>query len=306
MASIEAFRTETEAIVTRSARGRRRLPARPQRLGQRVQGWLILVFVAVWMAATLGPYVIMLLTSFRSESDLLSGGARLFPTEPTLNAYAQLLTNSPFLAYASNSLVTAVGAVVLGLLASVTGAISLSRFRFRGRSAVLTGLLIAQLFPAVLLVIPLQSELRTMGLLDSRWGLMLVYATIATPFATMLLKNFLDNLPTELDEAATIDGATSFQMARYILFPLLRPGMTAAGTYIFIFSWNEFLYALTFTSSTAAQTIPVGLQLFIGEYTIRWDLLTAGGVLAAIPVLAGFMIVQRQLIAGLTSGAVKG
>lgn len=305
MAVLSDTRTHTEAIVTRTRSGRRRVTW-PRKRRQRVQAVVVLLFVAIWMVATLGPYVIMLLTSFRSESDLLSGGARLLPTDPTLDAYAHLLFESPFLAYARNSLLTAFGAVALGLLVSVTAAISLSRFRFRGRQAVLTGLLIAQLFPAVLLVIPLQSELRVMGLLDSRWGLILVYATIATPFATMLLKNFLDNLPTELDEAATIDGASSFQMVRYILLPLLRPGLTAAGTYIFIFSWNEFLYALTFTSSTAAQTIPVGLQLFIGEYNIRWDLLTAGGVLAAIPVLAGFMIVQRQLIAGLTSGAVKG
>lgn len=306
MTSTASIRTETEAIVTRGRGGRPRVAGRAHRRAQRLRGWLVIGCVAIWMVATLGPYVIMLLTSLRSERDLLSGGARLLPTEPTLDAYGQLLQDSPFLAYATNSLLTALGSVALGLLVSVTAAISLSRFQFRGRRAVLIGLLIAQLFPAVLLVIPLQSELKTMGLLDSRWGLILVYATVATPFATMLLKNFLDNLPVELDEAATIDGASSFQMARYILFPLLRPGMTAAGTYIFIFSWNEFLYALTFTSSTAAQTIPVGLQLFIGEYNIRWDLLTAGGVLAAIPVLAGFMIVQRQLIAGLTSGAVKG
>ena len=96
------------------------------------------------------------------------------------------------------------------------------------------------------------------------------------------------------------------QMVRHILVPLLRPGLTAAGTYIFIFAWNEFLYALTFTSSTASQTIPVGLQLFIGDYQIRWDLLTAGGVIAAVPVLVGFMLVQKQLIGGLAAGAVKG
>ena len=196
--------------------------------------------------------------------------------------------------------------VAFSLLIALTAAISLSRFRFRGRSTVLTSLLIAQLFPAVLLVIPLQVELRTMSLLDSRWGLMLVYTTFATPFATFLLKSFLDGLPRELDEAATIDGCSPLQLIRHILLPLMRPGLTAAGTYIFIFAWNEFLYALTFTQTTAAQTIPVGLSMFIGEYQIRWDLLTAGGVLAAVPVLVGFMLVQKQLVSGLTAGAVKG
>lgn len=262
--------------------------------------------IGFWLIATLGPYFIMLLTSVTPESELLKPSVNPFPQEPTLAAYEELFRSTPFLKYLGNSLTTAAGTVVFSLLAAMTAAICLSRFRFRGRTTMLTALLIAQLFPAVLLVIPLQAELRVMGLLDSHLGLILVYSTFATPFATFLLKNFLDGLPRELDEAATIDGCSPMQMVGYVLFPLLRPGLTAAGTYIFIFAWNELLYALTFTSSAAAQTIPVGLQLFIGEYQIRWDLLTAGGVLAAIPVLFGFMLVQRQLISGLTSGAVKG
>lgn len=262
--------------------------------------------IGFWLLATLGPYVIMLLTSLTPQSELLKPSVNPIPQNPTFEAYGELFRSTPFLSYMTNSAITSIGTVIFSLLAAMTAAICLSRFRFRGRTTMLTGLLIAQLFPAVLLVIPLQAELRVMGLLDSHWGLILVYSTFATPFATFLLKNFLDGLPRELDEAATIDGCSPFQTVRYVLFPLLRPGLTAAGTYIFIFAWNELLYALTFTSSPAAQTIPVGLQLFIGEYQIRWDLLTAGGVLAAIPVLAGFMLVQRQLISGLTSGAVKG
>ncbi|PVU81991.1 carbohydrate ABC transporter permease [Cellulomonas sp. WB94] len=264
------------------------------------------IAVTVWMTATLGPYVIMLLTSLSPQSQLIAPGGSLLPTHPTLAAYRELFDKTPFVSYLTNSVITALCTVAFSLLIAVAAAISLSRFRFRGRSAVLTGLLVAQLFPAVLLVIPLQVELRTMSLLDSRWGLLLVYTTFATPFATFLLKGFLDGLPRELDEAATIDGCSPMQMVRHILLPLMRPGLTAAGTYIFIFAWNEFLYALTFTQTTAAQTIPVGLSMFIGEYQIRWDLLTAGGVLAAVPVLVGFMLVQKQLVSGLTAGAVKG
>ena len=281
-------------------------PRRPVRPGKRLGKAAVFAAIAFWLAATLGPYLIMVLTSLTPQSELLKPAVDPIPVSPTLDAYVELFQTTSFLNYLSNSIVTAGGAVVFSLLAATTAAICLSRFRFRGRTAMLTALLIAQLFPAVLLVIPLQTELRSMGLLDSHLGLILVYSTFATPFATFLLKNFLDGLPRELDEAATIDGCSPFQAVRYVLFPLLRPGLTAAGTYIFIFAWNELLYALTFTSSTAAQTIPVGLQLFIGEYQIRWDLLTAGGVLAAIPVLIGFMLVQRQLISGLTAGAVKG
>jgi multiple sugar transport system permease protein len=295
-------RTPTTA-VTAAGHSRPRRPARP---GKHFGKAAVYAAIAFWLTATLGPYLIMLLTSLTPQSELLQPTVNPLPVNPTLNAYAELFQTTSFLTYLSNSIITAGGAVIFSLLAATTAAICLSRFRFRGRTAMLTALLIAQLFPAVLLVIPLQTELRTMGLLDSHLGLILVYSTFATPFATFLLKNFLDGLPRELDEAATIDGCSPFQTVRYVLFPLLRPGLTAAGTYIFIFAWNELLYALTFTSSTAAQTIPVGLQLFIGEYQIRWDLLTAGGVLAAIPVLIGFMLVQRQLISGLTAGAVKG
>lgn len=264
------------------------------------------VALAVWLIATLGPYVVMVLTSLTPESQLVASGASVIPKTVSLQGYIQLFTTTPFLSYLLNSLLTAAGTVIFALIVSSAAAIALSRFRFRGRTAMLSALLIAQLFPAVLMVIPLSTMLQSAHLLDSKWGLILIYVTFASPFATYLLKGFLDGLPKELDEASTIDGCSPFQMVRYILLPLLRPGLTAAATYIFIFSWNEFLYALTFTSSTKSQTIPVGLQLFIGDYQIRWDLLTAGGVIAAIPVLVGFMLVQKHLIGGLAAGAVKG
>lgn len=267
---------------------------------------LVIVAVAGWLATTLGPYLIMALTSVTPDSQLVAPGASLFPHQPTLQGYRDLFGTTPFLHYLGNSIVVALSTVALALTAALSAAICLSRYRFRGRGGVLVGLMVTQLFPAALLVIPLQSELRGAGLLDSRAGLALVDATFATPFAIWLLKGFLDNMPKDLDEAARIDGCSNLQIIRYVLLPIMRPGLTAAGTYIFIFSWNEFLYALTFTSTNASHTVPVGLQLFIGDYQIRWDLLTAGGVVAAVPVVLGFMLVQRNLIAGLTAGAVKG
>lgn len=281
-------------------------PGRRSRPARRAGRVGLYVLIAGWMIATIGPYVVMLLTSFTPNQELVANGMSKLPSTLSVQGYVELFTTTPFLEYMRNSLLAALGTVLLSLIVSSAAAISLSRFRFRGRGALLTVLLIAQLFPAVLLVIPLSTMLKSADLLNSTAGLILVYTTFATPFATYLLKGFLDGLPPELDEAATVDGCSKFQMVRHILFPLLRPGLTAAGTYIFIFSWNEFLYALTFTSTTKSQTIPVGLQLFIGDYQIRWDLLTAGGVIAAVPVLLGFMLVQKQLIGGLAAGAVKG
>ena len=258
------------------------------------------------LALVLGPYIVMLLTSLTPTDELIGAGASIIPSRITFDAYVELLGSTPFLTYMGNSLTVAAIAVPLTLVVSTGAAIAMSRFDFWGRRATMTGLLLAQMFPAVLLVISLSGQLRTFGLLDSEVGLALVHAAFATPFATWLLKGFADSLPRELEEAGQIDGASTSQVIRLLLLPLLLPGMVAAGTYAFILTWNEFLYALTFTSSTDTRTLPVGLHLFIGEYQIRWDLLTAGGVLAVVPVLIGFLIVQKRLVAGMAAGAVKG
>lgn len=289
-----------------TARPALRRPLLDKRGRQGAQTGIVMVLVAGWLVITLGPYFVMLLTSLTPRAELIAPGASLFPENPSLDGYRDLFASTHFLTYLRNSAIVAGGTVGLSLICASFAAIGLSRFRFRGRGTVLTALLVAQLFPAVLLVIPLQQQLVAFGLLNNLIGLILIDTTFATPFATWLLKGFLDSIPSQLDEAARIDGATGLQLVRYVLFPLMRPGMTAAGTYIFIYSWNEFLYALTFTKTPDTHTVPVGLQLLIGEYQIRWDLLTAGGVLAAIPVLVGFMLVQRNLIDGLTAGAVKG
>lgn len=254
----------------------------------------------------LGPYVIMMLTSVTPQQQLVAAGASIVPERIVFDAYRELVFTTPFLSYLSNSAQVALMAVPITLVFSTCAALALSRFDFRGKQVAMTGLLVAQMFPAVLLVISLQDQLRNYGLINNKFGLALVHAAFATPFATWLLKGFADSIPKELEEAGQIDGANTWQVIRSILLPLLLPGMVAAGTYAFILTWNEFLYALTFTSSTATRTLPVGLALFIGDYQIRWDLLTAGGVLSVLPVIVGFLIVQKRLVAGLAAGAIKG
>lgn len=258
------------------------------------------------LTLVLGPYVVMAFTSLTPRAELTAAGASIIPSEFTLEAYQELLATTPFLTYLGNSLTVAAMVVPSTLILATGAAIALSRFDFAGKKYFMTGLLLAQLFPAVLLVISLQGQLRAFDLLDSKIGLALVHIAFATPFATWLLKGFADSIPKELEEAGAIDGASMPQVVRLLIFPLLLPGMVAAGTYSFILTWNEFLYALTFTSSTSTRTLPIGLHLFIGEYQIRWDLLTAGGVLSVLPVIAGFLIVQKRLVAGLAAGSVKG
>jgi multiple sugar transport system permease protein len=258
------------------------------------------------LAVILGPYVVMLITSFTPTKELATAGSSLVPSQLTTAAYSELIHETDFLTYLRNSALVALIAVPLVLIVATGAALALSRFDFSGKRAMLTGLLVAQMFPAVLLVTSLQGQLRALALTDSILGLALVHAAFATPFAIWLLKGFADTLPKELEEAGRLDGASTWQILRLVLVPLLLPGMVAAGTYSFILTWNEFLYALTFTSSTGSRTLPVGLHLFIGEYQIRWDLLTAAGVLSVVPVIIGFLLVQRRLVDGLAAGSVKG
>jgi multiple sugar transport system permease protein len=264
----------------------------------------IYFLIAAWLVGVLGPYVWMFITSITPPSDLSS--IILFPSHPTLAAFPSLLTETPFFEYLVNSIEVAVGTVVLTVACALLAGTALSRYRFRGRSVVLAGVLFMQLFPSILLIVPLYVELKAIGLIDNKIGLVLVDTAFALAFSTWLIKGFVDQIPREIEEAAYVDGCSKWQAFRHIILPLARPGITAAATYAFIYSWNEFLFAMTFTFSNSTRTMPVGLSLFVGENLIRWEFLTAGGVLASIPILVGFMYAQKGLVAGLSSGAVKG
>jgi multiple sugar transport system permease protein len=266
----------------------------------------IYVFIAMWLIGVLGPYAWMFITSITPSAELVHSADRIWPQNPNLEAYRYLFSNPRFIAYTFNSAVVAVGTVIVTTTFALLAGTALSRYRFAGRTAVLLGTLLIQLFPSILLITPLYIEMKTLGLLDTKHGLMLVYTAFSVPFSTWLMKGYVDQIPKEIEEAALIDGCSRFQTFFHVIVPLTKPGAAAVATFAFIYSWNEFIYSLTFTQTQAARTLPVGLRLFIGESSINWQYITAAGVLAAIPVLVGFMIAQRALVAGLTAGAVKG
>jgi multiple sugar transport system permease protein len=278
----------------------RRRAGRERRLGA-----LVGVAVVAWLLFALTPYLWMLLTSLKPSKDLYQFPLKYLPSQLTLEGYAQLVSGTPFFQYFRNSAMVAGFTVLVVAVVATCAAYALSRYDIPGKPLVLTGLLVTQLIPNVLLVLPIFLSLREMGLLDNPLGLVIVHSAFALPFTTWMLTGFLDGLPRELEEAARIDGCNDIGAFRWVILPLLGPGLAASATYVFIYSWNEFIYALTFTSSEAARTLPVGLHSFVGEYLIRWDLLTAGGVLSALPTVIFFLLVQRHLISGLTSGAVK-
>lgn len=205
-----------------------------------------------------------------------------------------------------NSVAVAGATTIVGLLFATTAAYAFSRFRFPGREAGLTAFLLTQIFPGVVMLIPLYILLDTLGLLNSLVGLVLVYSTTSVPFSTWMLKGYFDTIPKELEEAARIDGASSWFIFSRIILPLARPALAVTALFSFMTAWNEFILAATLMNDAAAFTLPVALQRYVGEYQTDWGSFAAGAVLVSVPVMALFYALQKQLVGGLTAGAVKG
>jgi multiple sugar transport system permease protein len=260
--------------------------------------------VLLIIAFALAPYGWMIVTSLKPQQELALWPVQYWPRHATLQHYSDLLAHTNFAGSLVNSLVIAFGAVALGLGVSIPAAYAFSRFRFRGRQGLLTGFLVINMFPVVLLIIPLFLTMRTLGLIDTYAGVIIGHSTFAIPFAIWMLTSYFNAIPRELDEAAMIDGASRLETIRLVILPLVMPGVVTAAIYIFITSWNEYLFAMML-SGQAVRTVTVALQLFIGEFTIQWGLLMAGGTLIALPVTLLFLVAQRRLVSGLTAGAVK-
>ena len=223
-----------------------------------------------------------------------------------INAYKKLFTSTvDFLSAMKNSLLVAVCTTLLTLVVATMAAYAFSRYDFVGRKVLMSIFLCNNMFPTVLLLIPLYSIMRKLQLLFTPVSLILSYTTFTIPFSVWLLIGFINDLPASLEEAAMVDGCNRGQAFMKIIFPLLRPSIIATGVYIFMQSWNEYTFAMMFTN-TSTRTIPVALKSLIGQLGVQWDLLTAGGILTIIPVCIMFFFAQKRLVEGLTAGAVKG
>lgn len=260
--------------------------------------------ILVIVAFALAPYVWMVLTSIKPDADILAWPLRYLPSQVTFEHYDTLLRHTSFGSNLLNSLIIAAGAVAVGLAVSIPAAYAFSRFRFAGRRFLMTQFLVINMFPIVLLIIPLFVLMRTLGLLDTFIGVIAGHSTFSIPFAIWMLTSYMNAIPKELDEAAIVDGASRLQVMRIVILPLVMPGIVTTAIYIFVTSWNEYLFAMMLSGQNV-RTVTVALQLFIGEFTVQWGLLTAGGTLVAIPVTILFLIVQKRLVGGLTAGAVK-
>ncbi len=257
-------------------------------------------------ALTLLPFIWIFITSLKFLRDIRVGGLSF---EPTLTNYRQLFSDEvQFQTFMVNSLIIAVLATAMSVLAGVPAAYSLARFRWRrGISAALLGwILLVHTIPPVTLSAPLFVLVRNLGLYDSIMGLSIVYVLLGAPLVVWLMHGFFLDLPLEIEEASRVDGASRWTTFLQVAVPLTAPGVATAAMLAFMVSWNEFLFAVTLTASQDSQTIPVGLSLQAQEYVVRYGLMSAGAVIATIPAILFVAFGQRRLVQGLTLGAIKG
>jgi multiple sugar transport system permease protein len=267
--------------------------------------WLV-----VLLAFAVIPMLWMLSTSLKGQFAALSQPPEWLPSHPTLEQYQTLLsptgTIGPvFLRYFFNSLLVSATTTLLCVLVAVPAAYAFSRFQFPGRDLLFFAVLIRNMFPVVVFLIPLFILMRALHLVNTYGSLILTYMTFGLPLSIWLLKGFYDNIPEELERAARIDGASRFKAFWLIIVPLSSPGIIATAIYAFIAAWNEYVYALTFLNSESLLTLPVGLQHFFTEFATNWPGLMAAAFIMSVPVVVMFMVLQKQFVRALTEGAVK-
>ena len=268
------------------------------------------IFLALVVAFAVLPMAWMFSTSIKSEFAATQQPPQWIPDEPTFEQYVTLLspanpTGQQFLGYLRNSIWVSTATTVLGILVAVPAAYAFSRFNFPGREPLFFSVLVRNMFPVVVFLIPLFILMKRLGLIDTHLSLILTYLTFGLPLSIWLLKGFYDNIPPELERAARIDGATRFQAFWKIAMPLSMPGIVATAIYAFIQGWNEYVYARTFINSEELMTMPVGLENFFSEYVSNWPGLMAASFIMSVPVVVLFLVLQRHFVRALTEGAVK-
>lgn len=253
------------------------------------------------------PLLFLITTSVKTPQELRSADSSFLPESFAFQNFGDAIEKANLLTAAGNSLYVAVLTTVIVTLISLPAAYALARFRTKLRGVATVWILLSQVFPFVLIIIPVFLVLKQIGLVNSPLGLVLVYTVWSLPFALWMLRGYVAAVPVELEEAGAIDGATKLRVLRSIVLPLLAPGLVATSLFTFISSWNEFFFALVLIQDPNLQTLPLTLARFVGaEGQVQMGQLAAASLLATIPSLVFFLFIQRRLTSGLMSGAVKG
>jgi multiple sugar transport system permease protein len=260
----------------------------------------------------LAPFAWLLIASVSSPVDLLRVPLKWIPSHISFSRYEQIFSASGENIFANfraawvNSIIVASATVAISMSIGVFGAYAFARLRFKGARASLLLFLSTYMVPPIALVIPMYLIMVKLHLLDSKLGLIIVYCSFATPFVLWIMGNYFQTIPRELEDAARVDGCTRVGALFRVILPLARPGMVSTMLFAFLIAWDEFLYALVFTSTNASKTIPVAIAEFTGRYTTDFGLQSAGGILAALPPVLIAVAFQRSIVGGLSAGAVQG
>jgi len=267
----------------------------------------LLLIAAIFIYAVF-PFYWAVLSAVTPEGQLFTKTVHYFPTHFTLNNFRDVLKSGDFQHALINSTIVAVSVVLVALAVGSLAAYALGRFNFRGRSATLYLMLSMTIFPQIAILGALYTMINSFGIFNDLKALILSYMIFTLPFTVWVLTSFMRALPKDLEEAAYIDGASPLQVFYKVMLPLIAPGLVTTGLLAFIASWNEFLYALSFTETPDKRTVPVALTQFVGKsgYQVPWAEIMAATVIVTVPVIVLTLALQRRILAGLTAGAVKG
>ncbi|MGJ8586165.1 MAG: carbohydrate ABC transporter permease [Marinosulfonomonas sp.] len=262
--------------------------------------------LAAYLLFALFPLYWLLKIALTPDRLIYKEGTHLWPSAMTFDNFRSVLFKTDFLKYFGNSLYVSLGTAAVTTLIAAGAGYAFSRFVFKGKALIIAVMLITQMFPLLMIIAPIYKLVSSLGLLNSLTSLIVVYTAFNIPFATFLMQSFFDGIPKDLEEAAMMDGCSRFQALRKVILPLTLPGLGATLGFVFTAAWSELLFALMLISKNESMTFPVGLLTFVSKFSVDWGQMMAAGVLALIPSCLFFIFIQRYLVQGLTSGAVKG
>ncbi|MDK2896500.1 MAG: multiple sugar transport system permease protein [Candidatus Atribacteria bacterium] len=275
---------------------------RKKRLGY----YLVYPAIIFILLILLFPFLVMISTALKPLDEVYATPPHWIPQNPTLANFSDVWVKYPLGSYFKNSLIVAVGTTLINTILCIPAAYAVARLRFRAKSFIMYLFLIVQMFSPIIVVISLFKIIARLGLLDNLLSLIFSNGVFTLAFAIWLLSSYFRSVPKEIEEAALIDGCSRFQSIIRVLIPIAMPGLVTTIIYTFITAWNEFMFALTFITSMDKRPLTLGLYNFIGRWTVQWQYLMAAAILALIPVVILFMLIERDLVKGLAGGAVKG
>jgi len=252
------------------------------------------------------PFFWMISTSFKPIQEVFSRPPSIIPQNPIISNYINMIFETSFPYFMRNSIIITTFTTIIAMVVALSTGYGISRFKFRGKTFFSAGLIAVQMFPPMMLLIPMFIIMRRLGLLNSHLSLIIAYGSFAIPFCSWMLKGYIDTVPISIEEAALIDGCSRLQVIYRILIPVIGPGLVTVSMFAFVLAWREYLFALTFSRTETMRTLTVGLALMQGQHgTVEWGQIMAGSVITTIPPLLFFLYIEKYIVKGFTMGAVK-